>query len=109
MQILVEVPKVDPAKVHMEALRLSWTQEGGAPRHAFSVGNIRVSGALARFRHPGGEPLAKFLTCSMQVECAVRSRPELPDSEKKTCDLRWCGVYEGQVLRCRSSRIAGKN
>ena len=71
----------------MEALRLSWTQEGGAPKHIFSAGNIRVSEALAHFRAPGGLRLAKFLTCLMQVECAVRPRSELPDSEKKrvTC------------------------
>ena len=73
--------------IYMETLRLSWTQEGGAPKHTFSTGNIRGPGALAHFRHPGGQLLAKFLTCSMQVERAVRTRSELPDSEKKrvTC------------------------
>ena len=73
----------------MEALRLSWTQEGGAPKHTFSTGNIRGPGALAHFRHPGGHPLAKFLTCSVQVECAARPVSELLGFLKKPVASGW--------------------
>ena len=74
--------------LYMEALRLSWTQEWGAPKRVFSAGNIRVIWGCARFRHPGGHPLAKFLTCSVQVECAARPVSELLGFLKKNCGQR---------------------